>query len=135
MTQLAIKKANRKSADDALIPLINIVFLLLIFFMVAGSIQPSIPVDINHPVAANINNPIKPLTVQIVLTKNNDIYWNDEAMPLEKLKRTMTNNTPSNINLHVDLQVKAIELEPILNVIRAHKITNINLITQQQGQS
>ena len=132
MTQLVVKKPNKKNAEDALIPLINIVFLLLIFFMVAGSIQPSISVEVNHPVAAEVDNPIKPLTVQIVMTYQKDIYWNERKVSLKQLKQLMADSTPTKVNLHLDSQILAIDLEPVLNVIRSHKITGISLITQQQ---
>ena len=36
-------------SDDGLIPMINVVFLLLVFFMVAGSIKPGEPLDIEPP--------------------------------------------------------------------------------------
>jgi len=131
MEQLLIKSLRKKSADDALIPLINIVFLLLIFFMVAGSIQPSVPVDVDHPIASNIDNPIKALPVQILLTKNNEIYWNNKKISLTELQQVLTQQVPDNINLHIDQQVTAIDLDTVLNVIRQHQVQGINLITQQ----
>jgi len=133
MTQLSGKRISKRSADDALIPLINIVFLLLIFFMVAGSIQPSIPVDISHPIANEVDNPIKPLAVQIVLTGEGTIYWNEQIVTIEKVQRVMQEQTPTQVNLHLAGSIKAIELEPLLNVLRAHKDTEISLITIQQG--
>jgi len=133
MTQLSGKRISKRSADDALIPLINIVFLLLIFFMVAGSIQPSIPVDISHPIANEVDNPIKPLAVQIVLTDEGTIYWNEQIVTIEKVPQVMKEQTPTQVNLHLAGSIKAIELEPLLNVLRAHKGTAISLITIQQG--
>ncbi len=40
---------RRPASDDNLIPLINIVFLLLIFFMVAGQMQRPMAADIRLP--------------------------------------------------------------------------------------
>lgn len=40
---------RREDADDKLIPLINIVFLMLIFFMIAGQIRPTDPIAIEPP--------------------------------------------------------------------------------------
>lgn len=37
------------NSDDGLIPMINIVFLLLVFFMVAGAVKPVEPLDIEPP--------------------------------------------------------------------------------------
>lgn len=131
MEHLLIKPLRKKSSDDALIPLINIVFLLLIFFMVAGSIQPSVPVEVNHPIASNIDNPIQALAAQILLTKHNNIYWNDKKISLTELQQVLTQQLPTHINLHTDQQVTAIDLDAVLNVIRQHKVKNINLITQK----
>jgi len=134
MTTLLINKPRKKSSDDALIPLINIVFLLLIFFMVSGSIQPSIPVEIKHAVVPEIDDPIQALTIQIVLTANNELYINDVLTSLEQVTQSLSTTAPDHINLHVDSTVTAINLEPVLNVIRLNKQTTIHLITQQQGQ-
>jgi len=133
MSLLSVKSPRKKQSDDALIPLINIVFLLLIFFMVAGSIQPSIPVELNHPVAAQIDHPITAQPVQITLTLSNDIYWNDTKMSVEQFGQAIAKDVPNSINLHVDQQVTAGYLDTVLNVIRQHQIATINLITQQTG--
>ena len=37
---------------EAMVPLINIVFLLLIFFLLAGTIAPQSPVDVTLPEGA-----------------------------------------------------------------------------------
>ena len=50
MELIRSKKPNSNS-DDNLIPLINIVFLLLIFFMVAGQMQKPLATDITLPVS------------------------------------------------------------------------------------
>jgi biopolymer transport protein ExbD len=39
----------RNSSDDALIPLINVVFLMLIFFMIVGQIEPPEALSIDPP--------------------------------------------------------------------------------------
>ena len=131
MSLLSVKAPRKKQSDDALIPLINIVFLLLIFFMVAGSIQPSIPVELNHPVAAQIDHPITAQPVQITLTLSNDIYWNETKMSVEQFGQAIAKDVPNSINLHVDQQVTAGYLDTVLNVIRQHQIATINHITQQ----
>ena len=40
-----ITKKNREYEDDGLLPLVNIIFLLLIFFMIVGVIEKSIVKD------------------------------------------------------------------------------------------
>ena len=41
--------SNKKNSDDNLVPLINVVFLMLIFFMVAGQIRATDAVPITPP--------------------------------------------------------------------------------------
>ena len=53
MELIRSKKPNSNS-DDNLIPLINIVFLLLIFFMVAGQMQKPLATDITLPVSQGV---------------------------------------------------------------------------------
>jgi biopolymer transport protein ExbD len=135
MERFFVKPLKKKSPEDALIPLINIVFLLLIFFMVAGSIQPPVPTDVNHPIAHNIDNPIKAIAAQILITEHNEIYWNSKKISLIKLQKILTKQLPKKINLHADKNVTAINLDAILNVIRRHQVESINLITKKSMEN
>lgn len=53
--------------DDNLIPLINIVFLLLIFFMVAGQIAPQQDMTIDPPESAS-EKALEPAELELSLT-------------------------------------------------------------------
>ena len=44
-----LEASNLASIDDRIMPLINIVFLLLIFFLVAGAIREVEPVEVDPP--------------------------------------------------------------------------------------
>jgi biopolymer transport protein ExbD len=46
-------QAGRRDNEQSILPLINIVFLLLIFFMVAGKLSQSDPVRIDTPVSGS----------------------------------------------------------------------------------
>jgi biopolymer transport protein ExbD len=46
-----------KSDDERILPLINVVFLLLIFFMLAGQLAATDPFDIEPPSSASENEP------------------------------------------------------------------------------
>ncbi|MGB7302334.1 MAG: biopolymer transporter ExbD [Burkholderiaceae bacterium] len=49
-SRLRLRQVTRKrESDDRLIPLINVVFLMLIFFLLAGSIRPPDPFDVTLP--------------------------------------------------------------------------------------
>ena len=106
--------------------------------MVAGSIQPLVPVDVNHPFAPNIDNPITAIAAiaaQILITEHNEIYWNNKKISLVKLQKILTKQLPKKINLHADKNVTAINLDAILNVIRRHQVESINLITKKSMEN
>lgn len=50
---MRIERPSRSPTSDAsLIPMINVVFLLLVFFMVAGTVRPSEPLEVTPPESA-----------------------------------------------------------------------------------
>lgn len=51
------KKRSQSWNENSLIPMINVVFLLLVFFMIAGTIQSLPPLPLNLPESALVNTP------------------------------------------------------------------------------
>lgn len=78
------RRAN--NGDDNLVPLINIVFLMLIFFMVAGQISKSDAIKVEPP--ASISQ--QPLTetepLDIIASAEGEIYIEDRALRLDQLQ-------------------------------------------------
>jgi biopolymer transport protein ExbD len=79
-----LPKQRNSSSDDNMIPLINIVFLLLIFFMVAGHIQKRPNASIELPTLTHLETPAN---LQRFVEINADgIVWMDEkAMTPEQV--------------------------------------------------
>ena len=67
---MAIKK---KIKQINLIPLINIIFLMLIFFMLAGTITKIDPYNISIPESLIKNDPSTPF-LTLVIKKNGDVF-------------------------------------------------------------
>ncbi len=53
MPSICPRRPRTGGGDDRILPLINIVFLLLIFFMVAGRLSPAEPFSIEPPRSEN----------------------------------------------------------------------------------
>ena len=51
--KLARRRSGSGNDDDRILPLINVVFLLLIFFMVVGSLSATDPFQISPPTSVN----------------------------------------------------------------------------------
>lgn len=132
------KKPNQ---DDNLIPLINIVFLMLIFFMVAGHISESDPIQVQPPASvSDSQSEVKPLT--IVVSTEGEIAVGQEQVTKDTLSAVITQYfeqvaDPQAFRLlvKVDANLAVEELQHILSLIKQTGIKRIALATQKQASA
>lgn len=122
---------RRHIGDDNIIPMINIVFLLLIFFMIAGQIKSPLNGDIELP-RTPLGSSTEPRQVTLELDRQNNLFLNRELVKPqnldEKLEALLIGN--DNVSLIVDRRVKAAELDKVLAVFRKIGVANITLYSQ-----
>lgn len=118
-----------------LIPLINIIFLLLIFFLVAGSIEKLdiIPVDVP---AAKSGKLMDEGHITILLGRYDEVIVNDElvdeAMLPDKLETLLENNPERVITLKTDSSLPSKKMIDVMNAIKAAGGVNLSLVTQRR---
>lgn len=130
---------RRSSAgDDNMVPLINIVFLLLIFFMVAGKINVDHARNIELPLA----KPQTPATVHalnVVLDADGNIKLNGVAVTAEalaaELALRLADNAGVSVALQADARLQARQLTPLMTVIRTAGIEKIRLFTNVEEKT
>jgi len=121
--------------DDNLVPLINIIFLLLIFFMVAGNITASdvVPVDAPKSIA---ETPQTEADVIFLVSAAGDVYL--ESKPVEPelltdLLREQLALAPDPNTLRVQLKVDAAlpveDLKAVLGYVRSAGLLRVSLLT------
>jgi biopolymer transport protein ExbD len=130
--------ASRRAVDDSnMIPLINIVFLLLIFFMVAGTIASgdAAPFDAPHSQATTVP---RLETTSIVLAADRSLWLDDQPWgALEELTandwQQLQNQLAEkrSILLKADANLPATTLDPLLKHLRASGLGNIQLAVDQ----
>ncbi|MGQ7843650.1 ExbD/TolR family protein [Granulosicoccus sp. 3-233] len=133
--QLRSVSRRKSSSDENMIPLINIVFLLLIFFMVAGQIQPQDGSDIRPPVAADMEVNTPPV-VDVQINRQNEIQLDGVAMSLSDLQRALSGERYANAEqllIKADRDVKAADLGVLLDGLRQSGIGSIRLLTEKSG--
>ena len=121
-----------KKEKDTLIPLINIVFLLLIFFMVAGQMKTPISNDVNLPETS-----LEPRSEQaetIELHISGDFSFHGQTLSLEALQHQIA-ALPAEaiIAIRADHSTTAKTLDPLLELLRNNQRTNVRLITKPQA--
>ena len=72
-------KDKREYDDDGLLPLVNIIFLLLIFFMIAGVIEKKIVRDNLELPSAELSRFENKEVTKIYIDKDNNYFLNDKV--------------------------------------------------------
>ena len=113
------KKKVRKEVN--LIPMINIIFLLLIFFMLTGTIQIRQNSLIEKPKSIYSQNPdlLKKTSILITIDSRSNFYLDNEETSLEKINEELSNTKKSKkIFLDLDKRSKIVELNKIIKVLK-----------------
>jgi biopolymer transport protein ExbD len=95
------KKGNFKKARIEIIPMIDTIFFLLVFFMISTlSMSRFTGVQVNLPKAASGSQPPTE-TVVISLTKDNQLIFNKTQIPVDSLRESLTTELVKNPELLV----------------------------------
>ncbi len=130
---------KKPDQDDNLVPLINIVFLMLIFFMVAGHISQSDPIKVQPPLSASETKQVeKPLV--IIVSDNGEVAIEqaiiDDSALLPSINQhfeAAENKDTFHILVKVDGSLPVDQLQHVLSIIKQSGIKRVSLATQKQA--
>ena len=126
---------EKKNIDINVAPLIDIVFLLLIFFMLASEFTDFKTIDMVSPNQSNKEINKTKLPIIIELSKNGIININNEEIEFNKLSITvdemLTNKNINKVVISTPNETKVNILIKIVDIIRSLGIENIALITKE----
>ncbi len=123
---------NKISNDENLLPLVNIIFLLLIFFMLAGVIakqKEMYDVDLATAVIdeyADEDNEI------IFIKSDNTIIFNDVAITSQSLGNKLKDLKDKNIIIAADKNISTNMLNKVLIKLNKNQISNVRLLTNEK---
>ncbi len=86
---MRFKKREAKRLSLDITPLIDVIFLLLIFFMVSTTFISSPGIKVNLPKASVKSKTIKPDSIEIVITEKNKLYLEGKTIEKEKFGATL----------------------------------------------
>ena len=114
-------------------PLIDIVFQLLIFFMLTSSfvMQPGIKVNLPKAVTSEV---VKYENIEILLTSENVTYLNGKVITLQELKALLKEaaKREQTILIKADKHASLGRVVEIWDLARDLGITQINIATNQE---
>ncbi len=126
-------RGSRRTPDrhDRLIPMINVVFLLLTFFMVAGTIRANDIFGIKPPEAAAVASLPKSEWV-LAVNKAGAIALNDEEMPfidaITRLKKEQQEKADLYLQLKADGNVEAHIILPLFKKLADLGLKHLDLV-------
>ncbi|MCP4287600.1 MAG: biopolymer transporter ExbD [Gammaproteobacteria bacterium] len=131
------RREKQHGNDDHLIPLINVVFLMLIFFMVIGRIAPSDLFQIDPPLSQS-HRQLANNSITILIAANGALAVDRKAVSLETLIPTLEvalqtaadkSSEKPGIHIRADGLLTAGQLAPILEQLRSSGKSKVRLLT------
>jgi biopolymer transport protein ExbD len=128
------RRNRREAIAMDLTPLIDMVFLLLVFFLVTSTFKKDeLALLLKLPKTeqgAGSEKKFDQLTIELT---NEDIAVNGKKSSMEELPATLQGaKKDSLINLRVDGDVKYQRLVKVLDLLQLNKLENISLITDKE---
>ncbi len=122
-------KTKRNYEDDGMLPLVNIIFLLLIFFMIVGVIEKNVVKEnIQLPAAALDKFDNRELT-KIFIDKEKSIFINDEKIYMNQVNQKLKLIKNKEVVLIADKSLLITDINLILVELQKNKIENIKLLS------
>ncbi|SNY92708.1 biopolymer transport protein ExbD [Cohaesibacter sp. ES.047] len=132
--QMHKAKAHRRVLPENTIPLINIVFLMLIFFLIAGTVAPPISPSLSPPSAVDLPQMPPADNAIEILADGTLVHRGDRLTLADVLSRfpvTGERGEPETdvVKIVADKALPADKLMPVLKALRGVGHRSIRLVT------
>ena len=128
-----ITRKKRQYDDDGLLPLVNIIFLLLIFFMIAGVIEKRIVKDDIELPAAELNRFENKEITKIFINKSNIFFINNEIADINKISTYLKLNKINEVVIIADKSLYINDVNILLTKLHENNIKNIKLLSNRNA--
>jgi len=130
---IEMPRSKQGSREINMIPMINIIFLILIYFLLSGSFEKFDLVAIEVPQAES-GKVFDQGPILILLGKHEELLLDDEMITMEsfesKLKKLLADNPKKVITIRADASLEARKMIDIMDRIKAAGGENLSLATQ-----
>ena len=128
-----ITRKKREYDDDGLLPLVNIMFLLLIFFMIAGVIEKRIVKDDIELPAADLDRFENKEITKIFINKSNIFFINDEITNINEISTYLKSNKINEVVIVADKSLYVNDVNILLTKLHENNIKNIKLLSNRNA--
>lgn len=124
---------RKKITPINLTPLINVIFLLLIFFMVTASMEKMDTLPVTIPVSQEIKN-TAPGHITIYITATNQLAIDDQPVNASEradvIRHIFTTHPPDLVSIKADQAASATLVIEILHLLENAGMTEVALLTE-----
>jgi biopolymer transport protein ExbD len=121
---------NRATQQENVIPMINIVFLLLLYFMIAGNLQPDYAVT--PPVSSNDSEPAKRIPT-LSVKKDGAMRFENRPVTWDELKVELSKITGhERLKIHADAKLDALTISQIMKSSAEAGVLQFVLVTTRR---
>ena len=130
--QIEFERRMRKPRPITVISLIDVMFVLLLFFMIAGHLEKVPLVSVDLP-KADSGQLLDEGPITVMLGRHDEVIINDELMSqqqvLAELKRQLAVNPNRIVTIKADATLEANKLVRFMEAVRAAGGINLSLVT------
>ncbi len=130
---MEINRSKQGKKEVNMLPLINLVFLLLIFFLVAGTIEKFDIIPLEIPVAES-GKVLDEGELVIILGQHDELIVNDELLQEQEFADFIADKLKENpdriITLKADARLPAQKMIWAMEVVRRAGGKNLSMVTQ-----
>jgi biopolymer transport protein ExbD len=138
-------RGSRRPTENV-VPLINVVFLLLVFFMLTGTLSPPQPIEVEPPTAAGTSRPNG--ASQLLVAADGALALDGDSVSLDELVDRLHSHLrpvpgpgpgpnegyrerPSPLEVRADHRVAARIFLPLLERLQDAGVSRVDLVTRE----
>ena len=126
-------KEKRDYEDDGLLPLVNIIFLLLIFFMIVGVIEKNIVRDNMELPKVELDKFENKDITKIFFDADKNIFINDEVTDINNIGKRIKSLKVKDVVFVADKSLLISEINTVLLELKKNEINNIKLLSSRNA--
>ncbi|MCO4794442.1 MAG: biopolymer transporter ExbD [Bacteriovoracaceae bacterium] len=129
-----MKRRTRESSQPDITPLIDVVFLLLIFFMVSTVFKKDeLALLLNLPKTSKGEEISKAKQIVIIELSETEVAFNGNKTTLQELKKYLQpiSDKTTPLELRIDKNVRYDRVVTLLDNLKKFELTNLSLITDK----
>jgi biopolymer transport protein ExbD len=128
------RRRNRKGTELNMSPLIDMIFILLLFFIVTTSFVKEAGVDVQRPVAATAQTK-ESTNLVLAITENNILYIEGKPVDIRSLRgymeRFVMQNPTGSVVIAADKDSRSGTIITSLDACRLAGVKNLSVAAQQ----